>query len=317
MLASGAWSATRISAALGTDSGSPLIDCVSAQWCLSDGADGRSARFDGTSWTAVTGGPVGLQGMLPALSCGSTTFCVRADHAGSLRYFRGSTWSAATAVAPASGMFLWLSCSSAANCVGTDLDGAVRQWNGSTWSAPTFLGLNRGVQCPTDDWCLGTSSDAMSVSRYRVRTGTTWGPVVRAGFGLDHVSCPEKGWCIAYDMNLQASSVYSNGAWSTPVRVPSADLRGYLLDCSSRSRCVMLSDHAHRVWDGTSWSAPIANAVDGPRLMQCTSDGWCLAIEQSGEAWELIGRTTWTSTPSGTGSQNDVSCVSRTFCLAV
>lgn len=316
-LASGAWSATRTSAALGSGSNLPRLDCVSAQWCLSDGGDGYSARFTGTSWTAVTGGAVGPQGLVPALSCASTTFCVRASAEGAIRYFRGSTWSASTTVAPASGIFLWLSCSSAANCVGTDLDGAAREWNGSTWSAPLALGLNRGVQCPTDDWCLGTSTDPSSVARYRVRTGTTWGPVVRAGLALDTVSCPEKGWCIAFDATLQASSVYSNGAWSAPVRIPGADGRGYDLDCSSRSRCVMLSNRAHRVWNGTSWSALMTNAVTVPTALECTSTGWCLALEQSGEAWELTGRNTWTSTPSGTGSQNGLSCVSPTFCLEV
>ena len=314
VLASGAWSATRISAALGS---LVVLDCVSAQWCLSDGAEGHSARFDGRSWTTVTGGAVGLQSSLPALSCGSTTFCVRADGAGIVRYYRGSTWSAPASVAPASGMFVWLSCSSAANCVGTDLDGAVRQWNGSTWSAPIALGLAGGVQCPTDDWCLGTTFDASPGSRYRVRTGTTWGPFIRPSFGLDYVSCPEKGWCIAYDINLLASSVYSNGAWSAPVRLPSPDYAGYHLDCSSRSRCVLLTDRSHRVWDGKAWSAPMTNAVTRPTALECTSGGWCLAIEQSGEAWELTGRSTWTSTPSGTGTQNDLSCVSRTFCLGV
>jgi len=141
--------------------------------------------------------------------------------------------------------------------------------------------------------------------------------VVRAGLALETFSCPEKGWCIAFDPNLQASSVYSNGAWSAPVRLPGADGRGYDLDCSSRSRCVMLSDRAHRVWNGTSWSALMADSVTVPTALECTSTGWCLALEQSGEAWELTGRNTWTSTPSGTGTLNDLSCVSPTFCLGV
>jgi hypothetical protein len=317
VLANGAWSATRTSAALGADSMRGRLDCVTALWCLSVEIYGRSARFDGSTWSTVTGGPTGQLGAAPPVTCGSTTFCLWTNAEGQARSFRGTSWSAPATVAPASGIFLWLSCSSASNCVGTDLDGSAREWNGSTWSAPVALGMNRGVQCPTDDWCLGTSTDLSSVSRYRVRTGATWGPTVRASFRIDWMSCPEKGWCTAFDSNLQATSVFSNGAWSAPVRLPSADGRGYDLDCSSRSRCVMLTDRRHRVWNGAAWSAPIANPVSRPTALECTSTGWCLAVEQSGTAWELTGRNTWVSTTSGSGTLNDVSCVSPSFCLGV
>ena len=315
--ASGAWSATRTSAALGSGSNLPRLDCVSAQWCLSDGGDGYSARFTGTSWTAVTGGAVGPQGLVPALSCASTTFCVRASAEGAIRYFRGSTWSASTTVAPASGIFLWLSCSSAANCVGTDLDGAAASGTGSTWSAPLALGLNRGVQCPTDDWCLGTSTDprrSPGTACGRARRGGRWSaPASRS----TRSPAPRRGGASPSTRPCRpprfTATVPGRHRYPSPAPTAAATIS----TARAGSRCVMLSNRAHRVWNGTSWSALMTNAVTVPTALECTSTGWCLALEQSGEAWELTGRNTWTSTPSGTGSQNGLSCVSPTFCLEV
>ncbi|WP_239111247.1 fibronectin type III domain-containing protein [Phycicoccus sonneratiae] len=314
VLGSGGWSA-RTSSVLGSSWHGAVLDCTSSRWCLSSDWNGSSARFDGSTWRAVTGGVDPPRGRALAMSCASTTACVRVYPEGTVRWFRGSTWSSTTAVAPAAGPVVTLSCSSATACVGLDADGSVRAWNGSTWGTPRPLAVNL-VECPSDDWCLAGGTDAVSESRYLVRTGDTWSAAAPSPIQLAALSCPVKGWCMARDA-YGTTSVFSGARWSTPVRHTGAAAEAGMLACSGPRFCVLVADRTQRTWDGTRWSAATATTMVRPYNLDCTADDWCLVLEQSGRYWQRTRTSSWTGATSGVGTQSDLSCTSRAFCLAV
>lgn len=316
LFGSNGWSGPRTSAALGdADAIAPVLDCPSARWCLSSDWDGTSARFDGSTWRTVTGGLDGFRGRPLRMSCASSTACVRVYPEGTVRWFRGSTWSATTEVAPVSGPLLQLSCSSARACSGLDADGAVRSWNGSVWSTPSRFGA-QVIDCPSDGWCLAAGTSASGVSSYRVRSGSAWSGATRLPFQLGELSCPVTGWCMAVDAASATTSVYAGGRWSTPVRLAGAQVGG-MLECSGQRFCVVVGERFQRTWDGSRWSVPSTTAMVRPYQLDCTADDWCLVIEQSGRYWQRTRGTAWTGSTAGVGTQSDLSCAGRDFCLAV
>ncbi|QIM20461.1 hypothetical protein G7075_03725 [Phycicoccus sp. HDW14] len=316
VLASGTWSATRTSTAIGgTDSVGAVLDCTSSRWCLSSDWSGQSARFDGSVWRAVSGGVDGFRGRSLAMSCASSTACVRVYPEGGVRWFRGSSWSATSAVAPTSGPITTLACVSAVSCAGTDVDGSVHTWNGTTWSTRQ-LGVT-DIECPVDDWCLATGTDNSSVSRYRVRSAGTWSGATRAPLQLSSVSCPARGWCMAHDVTTGSTSVYSGGRWSAPVRLSGTAADRGLLACSGPGFCVLVTSGVQRSWNGTRWSGASTTSMVRPFTLDCTTDDWCLAVEQSGRWWQRTPSSGWAGTPSDVGTQIGLSCTSRAFCLSV
>ena len=222
VLASGAWSATRTSAALGSGSNLPKLDRVSAQWCLSDGGDGdrHASTARRGRWSPEVRGSAGdgagavvrVDDVLRPRESGRRDPVLQGLDVVGLDVDR-----------TASGIFSRLSCSSAANRVGTDLDGAARQRNGSTWSTPLALGLNRGR--PVPDRRLVPRNQHRPVvgprgPRGRARRGGWWS----APASLEMMSCREG---VVHRLRPElAGSSSQNGAWSAPVRLPGADGRG-------------------------------------------------------------------------------------------
>jgi len=168
----------------------------------------------------------------------------------------------------------------------------VLRQSGSTWevlAAPfQLLGLQPEVTCRGIDDCMvvGTPLDlhvgAGGVTVVPPAPGTPE-PWVRGT-----MSCVAAG-CLR--VTGLTSSWWNGTTWSTPATVPSSVLReGQVLSCTSATHCLLVGNDFgiegwptpgavnSSVWNGTSWSAPVA--VPGPTRvldLACASPTSCFA----------------------------------------
>ena len=170
-----------------------------------------------------------------------------------------------------------------------------------------------------------------------------------ADVGTAAISCPVAGTCVAVSAAGQ-SWTYTGGSWAAPVAIPGNDPQA--ISCTSASFCVAVgyqtatppTDAASlNIFDGTSWSAPTTFTEPLPTgatftsmdlwSVSCTSPSFCAAVgnrvvtTSSGTATSssAVGPfavtydgTSWSApvTIEPSGSVQDVSCASPTFCVA-
>ena len=134
------------------------------------------------------------------------------------------------------------------------------------------------------------------------------------------VSCPVTGFCKAVDENGGILTL-RGGHWLTPAMVASGTLTS--VSCSSMTFCIALSvGGTAATFQGRQWAGQV---VVGPQSNQyslsCSGPSQCVAVNFEGLGFTLDGNMWSPPMPvAGTGSTsryNDVSCASKSFCMAV
>ena len=146
----------------GDDYGIGAIGCASATMCVASAVDGPTARFNGSTWTMLSGPGIPLR----SISCPAATRCVGVAGNDAVT-FDGSSWSALVALAPVRVDMAAVSCGSSTSCVGVTGDGEMQFYNGTTWTAPVVLDDNgfRYVSCPTTTFCVASGyEDSVTAS---------------------------------------------------------------------------------------------------------------------------------------------------------
>ncbi len=250
----------------------------------------------------------------------------------------------------------------------TATNGAVAEvLSGSTWTPATGVmpnngqknGILWGVNCPVETMCMtvgsfGTSGGQVAWAQRQVTsTWTMFNIGVPAGATkseLKDVSCTASTWCMATGWKMVSGddkpwAVRFNGSeWvdTGAVTKGNATLNG--VSCVSASSCVAVgstgSSPLAETWNGTAWSAPIAQPpVPGSwesavlNGIHCLSTTWCMASGtlQRNEAgtsysrpfadiWNGSSWSTTTGVPWGNNTNTlayGISCRSTTECWIV
>jgi hypothetical protein len=166
----------------------------------------------------------------------------------------------------------------------------------------------------------GTSSASASAS---VMPMTFSAPVLvdAPGGFLGTVSCVSTTFCMGIDVASGAAESWSGTSWSDPVRIetgPYAD-DGYdiHLSCSSSSFCLAVDNSGNAFsYDGTSWSAAASPGLDSVTV-SCASPTFCVAA--AGGQATIFDGSSWSApvTVSAADQIVSVSCPSDSFCMAV
>jgi hypothetical protein len=209
------------------------------------------------------------------------------------------------------------------------------------------------ASCPTARFCLAVG-DHIALDGSRQPLVETWHPTrgwrlspttglpARAGL-LDHVSCADPSWCIAFGGHSSASVVRWNGTSWAALALPHPKLSSAAdVSCAARAVCVMVgnqwkpghpykqSANAWRLTGGqwTSIGVPDSAATDLFGL-DCPAQGHCYAVGQRAassaprtravvDRWD---GTRWTSlalpTMTKPSALSDISCPAAHACTAV
>jgi eukaryotic-like serine/threonine-protein kinase len=284
--------------------------------------------------------PIDPGRVLDSVSCASPQFCVAVDDLGNALTFKGTSWSSPQLIDP-NNQLLSVSCPSANLCVATDSDGNVLAYNGSFWSPPHnlvpsaganhyFLNAITSVSCPSSSFCMAVAYTGEAF-RY---DGSSWSAAGKLGGASFGVSCASKSFCLAADGDGNTFT-YDGSSWFGPhsLEAPSGG-SGLSVSCGSTSFCVAVDGLGGAfVYDKGSWKPterfePLPLHMDA---VSCPSSSFCIAVDSGGRAirfdnnsWSRPYRINPTK-PSPkyrvdgvlTGSLDDVSCPSTSFCVVV
>lgn len=141
------------------------------------------------------------------------------------------------------------------------------------------------------------------------------------------ISCASLNFCVLLDADGNLRFL-RDGTWSPQMTPEGAGLSYTLwvvtnVTCVSSTWCMALDNHGnYLLWDGTSWSAPIAAGLDTSAIqsLSCVSAQFCVAAGGSGvTTWN---GSSWSSEEvllnnlSG-ASLGQVLCLSRSFCMVL
>jgi hypothetical protein len=240
---------------------------------------------------------------LTSVSCPAADFCAAADYNGDVLTYDGHSWSSPERLV-AHGYLAAVSCVSSSFCAaagGTSGNDYAFTYDGSTWGSPTAIDNPRGygvfaVECASTSLCFAT--EGTDVSTFN---GSSWSApslmdAAAAGGdrGVDSISCPSTGFCMAVDDNGHALS-YNGQSWSSPVKVdPSSNASWgggndlWSVSCPTSSFCIALDPGgADLIYQGGSWSKPMALESFGIDLeaVSCASPSLCFAVDDKGRAF--------------------------------
>lgn len=319
------------------------ISCPTTAFCgaVLGGRDDDIASFVTLS-NGIWSKPSSMPSWVAALSCTSADFCAIAgtslnidqttshDYAA---YWTGTTWTssgALGAVEHTDYLDASLSCGADASCVGVDNEGRAFTLDGRTWSVPARVsptGLT-AISCTADGACTATDGRDGSVRSF---DGSSWSDptLIDPPTGqVVGVSCASATSCQAVNAG-GAAAAYDGSAWSNPVIVNPADAGVSEIDtsgglvsvsCAPDGTCAAGGDASVATFDGSSWSAPAklgSMGADGNAVyVGCASATFCAAASDSGTLWTSSG-SAWTRELKGGRPFTDVSCASKSFCLAV
>lgn len=125
------------------------------------------------------------------------------------------------------------------------------------------------------------------------------------------------GWSDSYGMHIGV--VPQVGSWTNP-ETDYFDTDGTPNDisCTSETYCVAV-DNAGYAWifDGASWQSSDIDGTTDLLSVSCAAQGSCVAVDATGNALELADGA-WTSNNiDGTTALDSISCVSSSYCIAV
>jgi hypothetical protein len=169
-------------------------------------------------------------------------------------------------------------------------------------------------------------SSTPSTSRTTTTTGAakpkTWSSPenVSRGVTLEAIVCPAANSCVALGPEGQAYRLRTKG-WKGPISTSAATgaTGAPTLSCPGTSFCMAVwrGTSESAVWNGKSWSAPIA--VGGSQSLQavgCATSTFCVAIDGIGDGFYFNG-SSWSAGPNDWGSVMSISCPTSSFCVSV
>lgn len=288
--------------------------CFDSGHCM----DAEGEIFDGTNWSAPASGlPFGF--VDTPISCASSTFCIRIDGK-TVQTYDGTSWQPGQTVDTA--RLADVSCMSSTSCLATDAGGGAVVFDGTNWTATAPVDPSRAVshtvRCASATLCIAT--DGYQLMRF---DGSTWGaPTLLQDFdggSPNGLSCASATMCVAIDPSGHAIK-YDGTAWGSAQRIVPEGSTLAAVSCPSSTWCAAVSDSGVLTYDGTTWTAQAGSSgVAGSSILTCTSESFCVATQPRATSVWVYRGSGWSneSLPiSEIGSQNSLSCVSSTFCIA-
>ena len=149
----------------------------------------------------------------------------------------------------------------------------------------------------------------------------TWGTpttINTATFGAyDSVSCPTTTFCGA-STDKSFWTTFNGATWTSPTAIGMATTA---TDCVSATFCAAIGGStaaSFRTYDGTSWSAAtVVDAAHAPLTMSCGSTTFCMVAEAGGWLLPIVNGVGGTPSKADTVAISSLSCLSRTFCVAL
>ena len=222
-------------------------------------------------------------------------------------------------------------------------------WNGRSWRVlrtGTVDGL-MGVSCSGVSRCLlaGTYLDPADLTKTLTEAwnGTTTRLADKSGiFGvLSDVSCASASFCMAAGQGREVAR-WDGTRWTVSSPFPQGaneELPPDHVSCVSASFCMATGtgdDGFAEFWNGGKWQVKTLASPAGidpitmPTGVSCTQATFCMAVGQwfenirhgkAGTLAEVWNGKSWQVIPSPSGGQdnmfNSVSCVTRTYCVAI
>jgi len=348
---SGAW--TRRAGVI-TDTGvTGGISCPTVSLCVA--VEGSSAIATSTDpehgvWRTIT-----LKGtfQLDSVSCPSTSLCVISDFDGNVVTATDPTAGTAawkvtdlSANRPHPGDLASVSCGSVRECVIGDQAGDLIASSRPTAGARAWVVKHDDesgsliVSCVASLQCVAADDGGNVLRSTDPAVGYPWkmAPDVDPD-GIYSLTCPSSALCVAGDGGGSLMSSSDLGAnWTIgqglgPGAVTRAALVG--LSCPRVSLCVAVDSDGNQLTSvnpvGGQWTARTINPGLDPTALSCTPGGFCEAVGQystvasvpdvlsAGSSWRLADLSRY---PPGNAyypadsDLNDVSCVSRSLCVA-
>ncbi len=284
------------------------------------------------SWSNVqTADP--SQGETKSVSCPTDTFCAMVDLNGFATIYDGQQWSSLRQVGIGP---LWnISCAAANSCLATGT-AKTAIYNGAGWvSGPPLpaTSIVSKVDCPSTTFCLArdaitggfytydghgwtaVANPDRNLTDFSCATvtfcvavdnqgfgvtfdGTTWSATtaILSGTPLIAVSCPTTTFCAAMAVGGAPGTrtvMFDGSSWSAPIAADS--YTGEALDCSSATFCV-IADGGGRIvrYDGAGWSQPVAVAdVARTQGLSCASAQLCVAATSAPRSTPRFDGSTW------------------------
>ncbi|MDA8399375.1 MAG: hypothetical protein M0008_04900 [Actinomycetota bacterium] len=269
----GSWSAGR---RIDSNAFLSSISCPTVSFCVAADPRGYVFTYSGGSWSAgrqidtKTHASVyyGAHEDLNSVSCPTTSFCVAVGLGGFEFTYSGGSWSPGRQIDtntfgqghhyPLSSV----SCASASFCVAVGTDGYEFTYSGGSWSAGQKIATDAldSVSCPTAGFCVAVGLGGYSLTDSQLRrlsaraarrlasrgyseftfSGGSWSPGLGIGTkpGLDSVSCPTTGFCVAVDSRGNEYT-YSGGSWSPGRRIDTNNFAIlFSVSCPTAGFCV-------------------------------------------------------------------------------
>jgi hypothetical protein len=203
-------------------------------------------------------------------------------------------------------------------------DQQIKIYNNGAWSGTTVPDWS-SASCATPMFCMVVANGSASIY-----TGT-WSSGA-APAGLNSVSCPAAGVCLATDGSGGHAYTFAGGAWGPPVSVdPTVGGQFGPISCASTTLCVATDDLGRAFVDSNgTWSGPTnltgaSNGTTNP--VSCAPvSRFCMVLIPHGSSagadhymtynsgsWSASGAT---DTSSG-GTSTAVSCPSVELCVGL
>jgi hypothetical protein len=348
---SGAW--TRQAGVITNRGVNGGISCPTVSLCVAvDGGSAIATSTDPQSgvWRTIT-----LSGsfQLDSVSCPSVSLCVIADFDGNVVTATDPTGGAAawkvtdlSANRPNPGDLASVSCGSVSDCVIGDQAGDLIASSQPAAGAGAWVVKHDDesgslvVSCVSSLQCVAADDGGNVFSSTDPAVGDPWKMTtdVDPG-GIYSLACPSSALCIAGDSGGSMMSSSDLGAnWTIGQGLgPGAVTRAALvaLSCPRVSLCVAVDSDGNQLSSvnpaGGKWTARTINPGLDPTALSCTPGGFCESVGQystvasipdvlsAGSSWRLGDLSRY---PPGDAydptdsSLNDVSCVSRSLCVA-
>jgi hypothetical protein len=149
--------------------------------------------------------------------------------------------------------------------------------------------------------------------------------------GINGISCPSNGLCVAVDGQSHVISTTNPGAGASAWHVTTVEQGDGILfgvSCPSTDFCVAVDSGGNSLTStdptggSSAWTVSDIDGSNEINAVSCPSVDFCAAVDRSGDALTSAdpagGASAWTVTNiDGANELEDVSCLSASFCIAV
>ena len=297
------------------------LSCPSTSFCIAVDEVGDAVMYTNGTWSAPRqidpgSDTAGLSPYLTSVSCASSFLCVAVDVNGRALAFNGSSWTRPKRITVNN--LTSVSCPPAlTTCVTVARNDNAFTYSGGGWSAHRPIGADGGlvsVSCTTRDFCIGVDHNGRALTF----DGGGWNaPKTIAARGLRQVSCASRSFCLAED-DTGNMLRFAGGSWRSAGRPDRGNVDSF--SCVSRSFCMAVDGDGRATgFNGSGWSARMKILDTDPFDevdVSCARPAFCAAIDTDlGNATAFTGRR-WSRPRHLAESLGDVSCSSRSFCIA-